>query len=240
MKIQISKRLRLLALLLVACLSYAAPIRIVVLQDKTESANWTRTPQITVADLDPIFDLLKQLSGELAFGLVRDSSNRGLVRVRIGAAPLEPRKPQRAGRSFDDMRSAREYREQHADWERKLVAWKTETEAKIVLFKAAVEPLIKQKADAPATDLWGAVRRADLLLAEPVAGHMTLHAWLLASTDGGHNRGPILNGELRSGARLVIVNAADESGSLASLHPLRFESLLAAIRFLVETESGGH
>jgi hypothetical protein len=229
----------LLVTLLVSVVASAAPVRIVLLQDKTGSSNWTRTPQLTVEDIDPLIDLLKTNGGEIGIGLIRDTSNRGLVRLRIDAAPDEPKIRQRTGRPYDDLRQAREYRVEYAKWEQLFPAWKNDVEGKIAGFKASVAPLLATNADARATDLWGAVQRADLMLSEPAATDISTHSWLLASTDGGHNRGRVLTRRLRSGARLVVINSAGTFGELAALQPLSFENIRASVRYVIQSERGG-
>lgn len=228
---------RMLALFIAACNVFAAPVRVVVLQDKTGSANWTRTPQLTLSDFDRLIDLLKARSGEVAFGLIRDSSNRGLLRLRIDSAPVAPEKPAQTGRVFDDARSVKAYRQANATYHRQLEQWQTATDASITLFKSSMGPLLDQPANARATDVFGAIRRGDLLLAEPQAnGAPAVHAWLIAATDGDHNNGPVMMGKLRSGARLVVINSAGRIGSLKVFAPITFESISSAMRFMIEAE----
>ena len=69
-------------------------VRAVVLQDQTGSVNWTRTPTLCYEDLIPLVNLVRERSGELAFGLIRDSSNRGLLRLAITTPePVELQTP---------------------------------------------------------------------------------------------------------------------------------------------------
>src|ERR1700687_2482706 len=53
-----------------------AAVRIVVFQDKSRSVNQTRTVQITEEDLLFLIDVLRVTSGELAFGVVDDRSDK--------------------------------------------------------------------------------------------------------------------------------------------------------------------
>jgi hypothetical protein len=231
--------LRVTLLGLLATALYAAPVRIVVVQDKTGSANWTRTPQLSVADLDLLIELLRNASGELALGLIRDSSNRGLVRLRIDLPPAQPAKPVPSGRPFNDMRAAKAYRTVFAVYQDDLEKWRTKTEANIAAFKSAAQILLDQKANASATDVWGAVVRADRLLCEPPSpGTPVPDLWLLVASDLYYNTGSARPQELRSGARLIVVNAG-QTASLAPLKPTRFEAIAPAFRYLIDTENGG-
>jgi hypothetical protein len=217
----------------------AAPVRIVVVQDKTGSANWTRTPQLSVTDLDPLIELLKNTSGELALGLIRDSSNRGLLRLRIDLAPTPPAKPVTTGQPFADMRAAKAYRTAFALYQDDLDSWRKRTEANIAAFKSVAQDLLDQKANATATDVWGAVTRADRLLCEPPSpGAPAPHLWLLVASDLYHNAGSARPQELRSGARLIVINAG-QTASFTPLKPLRFEAIAPASRYVIDTENGG-
>ncbi len=245
MATRISAALRLLALLLILLLAalqvVAAPVKVVVIQDKTGSTNWTRTPQLTLEDFDAPISLLKRSSGELAFGLIRDSSNRGLVRLHIDPAPVPPAETARTGHVFVDMRAANAYRAARAQYQQQLAVWQSATEANIALFKRQIQPLLDSAPNARASDVFGAIRRADLLLSEPeAAGKERAHRWILVASDGQHNQGPAMANGLSSGARLVCVNSAGEScGSLERFKPLKMESISSGIRYLIETEMSG-
>lgn len=216
----------------------AAPVRIVVVQDKTGSANWTRTPQITVATLDPLIDLIKITSGELALGLIRDSSNHGLLRLRIDLAPAEPPKPVPTGRPFDDMRASKAYSAALTAHQGKFDAWQRRTESDIAAFKSQAQPLLEGKANANATDVWGAVVRADGLLSEPSpVGMASAHVWLVVASDLYDNTSRAKPQELRSGAHLLVINSG-QTASLAPLKPVRFEAIVPALRYVVDTEKG--
>jgi len=86
------------------------------------------------------------------------------------------------------------------------------------------------------TDIWAALERAELYLQEPVSGFSRPpRRWLLAITDGEHTApGPKRTHTLDAATTLVLVNADGRLGELASLAPQRFESLSAAVRWIVE------
>jgi hypothetical protein len=229
---------RLIAVLLTSITASGAPVRVVLLQDKTGSANWTRTPQLVITDFNPLMDLIKTNSGEIALGLIRDSSNRGLLRLRVDLPPVEPPKPVPTGRPFDDMRATKTYRTASTVYQNDLEAWQKRTESEIAAFKSQAVPLLEQKANAPATDVWGALVRADRLLSEPSPGGApSAHAWLLVASDLYHNAGPARTQGLSIRARLVVINSG-QTASLAPLKPVRFEAIAPALRYVVDTEKG--
>lgn len=65
--------------------------RIVVLQDRTASAEVTRTAFLTMKDLDPALAWLGDAGGgEFGVGVISDDSNRSLARVRVPWRPETP------------------------------------------------------------------------------------------------------------------------------------------------------
>lgn len=212
-------------------------VRVVVLQDQTGSVNWTRTPTVRYEDLVPLVDLVKQCSGEVAFGLIRDSSNRGLIRLVI-ESPVPPELQPPASWSLNPFianreRAAFEQKKQLRDRERQ--AWAATHNPLVEAFRGGVVSLLKTSADARRTDLYGALRRADSFLAEdPRAWHREVYMAAIVISDGldnKHNAVP----EWRSKAQILAVNSEDSIGDLGRLYPpaRRFESIQAAVRDFV-------
>jgi hypothetical protein len=217
----------------------AVPVKIALFQDKSGSTNWSRTPQLTETTVKILIDILKEKSGELAFGLFRDHSNKGLVRLRIDARPAAPPEPEKTGRVYQDARAMNRYRREKAQHDEALERWEKEMEQRVKGFLADVRPLLEQPADARCTSIWEAVIRGDLYLAEDDASWpQPPHEWALYVTDGVHNCGPDRTARLKSGASLVVINGEAQTGNLASLQPKVFESIEAAFRYLSATEGG--
>ena len=132
-----------------------------------------------------------------------------------------------------------QYRNDLVQFQQKLAAWQAETDERIARFKKDVQPLLDQRADAKSTDIWGAVSRADLFLAEDEAAwRRATHRWAVFASDGLHNRGMVKPAPFRSGARILVINSAAQFGSLTALHPEAFESVEAAFRHISATEWG--
>lgn len=217
----------------------ASPVKIVIFQDKSGSTSWTRTPQLTDAALKILIDVVKEKSGELAFGLLRDRSNKGLVRLRIDPRPVTPSEPKKTKHVYQDARAMNRYRREKAQHNEALEQWEDEMEERIKKFLSGVRPLLEQPADARCTSVWEAVIRGDLYLAEDDASWpRPPHKWALYVTDGVHNCGPDRPAALKSGASLIVVNGEAQTGNLASLQPKVFESIEAAFRYLTATEGG--
>ena len=216
-----------------------APVKIVVFQDKSGSTSWSRTPQLNEATFKILIDVVKEKSGELAFGLFRDRSNKGLVRLRIDASPAAPPEPEKTKHVYQDARAMNRYRREKAQHDEALTKWEEETERRIKGFLSEIRPLLEQPADARCTSVWEAVLRGDLYLSEDDASWpQPPHKWALYVTDGVHNCGPDRTAALKSGATLVVANGEAQTGNLASLQPKVFESIEAAFRFLEATEGG--
>lgn len=200
-----------------------APVRIALLLDQTGSTTWTRTPQLRSEDLEPLIELIKRCGGELGLGLIRDQSNRSLVRLRLERPPETPEvvNPLRA------LKARPLYEQRRKQWE-------AESAEEIRRFREAAALLLGQPANARCTDVWGAVLRADLFLAEEdSAWGAELSRWAVLVTDGQHNCGgePV---RMRSQAQVAVVNGSASLGSLAALKSSRFESPQAAFRCVVQ------
>ena len=216
-----------------------SPVKVAFLQDKTGSANWTRTPKPTLDDLQMLIDLLCHAGGELGVGLIRDDSNRSLLRLRIEPPPQDVPTLQKSGRPFADARRMEQYRNDKAVFQLKLAAWQAETDQRIVRFRKDTQPLLNQRSDARSTDVWGAARRADVFLGEDDATwHRPTHRWAVFATDGLHNRRAVKAAVMKSGARIMVINSDAQFGCLAPLHPEPFESIEAAFRHLRAAEGG--
>lgn len=215
------------------------PVEIAIAQDFTISGPHNLVQPLQPAHLDPLFELLQQHGGEIGVGSVEEDSNRSLIRLRIDPAPMCPPPPPKKANPFAQAQSRAEYQEQVATREEFVRMWREATSSAISEFLAAAKPFLAQSADRRSSDVWGAVARLDLFLAEPdTEWGVTPHKYLILNSDGLHTtkRPPVA---LRSGARLVVVNGAGVAGSLASLDPVLFESAEAAIRWIVTTESTG-
>jgi len=204
------------------------PFRVALLVDQTGSANWTRTPQLGSEDLEPLIELVKRCGGELGLGLIRDQSNRSLVRLRLERPP----------EATADANPLRALKTRPLDEQRRQ-QWEAESTEQIRRFREAAALLLGQPANARCTDVWGAVLRADLFLAEEDgAWGAELSRWAVLVTDGQHNCGgaPV---RLRSETRVAVVNGSGSLGGLELLRPLRFESPEAAFRYVAVAGTRG-
>jgi hypothetical protein len=207
------------------------------MQDQTGSTSWTRTPALSYDDLTPLIEVLGECGGELAFGLIRDMSNRSLVRVRLTAHPTEPLAAELPHNRFRAALAKAEQEKNHSKFEAKYDEWLAEMQSRLAEFRAAVEPLLTPGKYADRTDIWGAVTRADAFLAEDDAswGQKT-HCWAVFLSDGEANvKAPFE--QMRSKTKVLIVNGSASLGVFEKLGAIRFESTKAAFEFIVASET---
>lgn len=212
------------------------PVKIACLADKTASTGWTRVQQVTVEDLDPIIDLVCDRGGELAVGLIRDSSNRGLVRLSVPQPPEAPTEPDQHMNPFLLAEVQAAYTKKLRAYQEDLNQQRARVEERLSEFSEQLQQLLEQPADAQRTDVWGAIVRGELFMGEPDdAWKVPPRKYIIAATDGLDNVRQKKVG-LQSGARLLIVNSSASLGDLTVLKPLRFESVSSAVQYLVSYE----
>jgi hypothetical protein len=215
------------------------PVVVAILQDETGSTGWTRTPQLTPDDLEPVFQLIVSTGGEVALGLIRDSSNRGFARLRVGPPPIISPVPDPVGDAFADAGRMEAYRRQHQLEDEAYEEWQDRTGKDVQAFRATAGALLTRPFDARKSDVCGAITRADLMLDESDFVWPTPpHRWLLAVTDGqdnAHQCKPV--SKLASGARVVAVNGDGRVATIDAISPQIFESTKSAVAFIVSTET---
>lgn len=217
---------------------------VALLLDKSRSAPVSLVSQLKVADLEPLIERIRGCGGELAVGAIRDRAATPLVRLYVETPPESPVRD-RVSVVGNPMilaeqrtRAERSYQEQLAAYEPVSRRWASVTDRAIDDFRDRVHAVLEEPTTSPSTNVWAALRQADLFLSEPreergenggrpiPARHV-----LLALTDGIHTAaGPPYR--LQSKAELFIVNSAGEAGVFAGMNPRRFESFSAAVRTL--------
>ncbi|MCI0603396.1 hypothetical protein L0156_10325 [bacterium] len=209
------------------------PLKIVVFQDKTASTGWTRTEQLKYEDIQPLVTLIRKHGGELAVGLVAERSNLSLVRVRTDVPLVKPVEPPKNGNVFDVAQKIGQYRKQLAEYE-KIKAEKEEKEAaREKEFEEQVRKLFSLPASRKRTDIWGALRRADLFLSESdQSWKAPTEKYALFCSDGQDTaHGPKYS--MKSKAKLIIVNGSASLGNMEGIDIIAFESMSAAVQHLL-------
>lgn len=212
-----------------------SPVRIAVFQDKSRSVNETRTIQLTEEDFLFLIGILRITSGELAFGIVDDKSSRPLLRLRIEAAPPRPVE-EVVSNVFERAESDAAYQQELTKYEAKLKEWRDETDANAKAFIAKLKPLLEEKAGAGRTNVYEAIARINLFAGESEASWpVPTHRYAVVNSDcidTVHSK-PV---KISDQVKLVLINGAGSTGVLESAHPLRFESVQAALDFIRANE----
>src|SRR5262249_29496918 len=117
--------------------------------------------------------------------------------------------------------------------------WLNVSQRAIADFKSVVRPMIEGKTRSRRTDVYSALNRADLYLAEPdntLSTGNPQSRYMLVISDGLDNRSrPI--GQMRSQARIILVNGSASIGMMKAFNPERFEGIDAALIRITHEET---
>jgi hypothetical protein len=211
------------------------PVKIALIADKSKSAPGTRTPTLTLDDVESLIQVLASCGGELAVGVIHDRITDPFVRLRLDAQPKRPADSQ----ARNVLRQRREQAAIERAHTEALQLWEDEADSRVEAFSERVVPLVDHPVDADWSPVWDGVVRGDLFLAErehvPVSDARRVLILVSDAIDDvrgapAQRRPPLRT--LRSDAALLIVNGAGSGGSLTALAPELFESFDAARRYV--------
>ena len=219
----------------------AVPV-VALLLDKSRSAPLSLVSPLTIGDLDPLIELLRGCGGELAVGAIRDRAAAPMVRLYIQAPPDPPVRvsvPEVGNPMIlaeQRARAERAYNDRLAAYEPVSRRWAMATDGAIQSFRDRVRAIFEEPPTSPSTNIWAALRQADLFLSETREGRsvnqtpqIPIRHVLVALSDGIQTTaGPAYR--LQSKAELFVVNSAGETGVFAAMNARRFESFSATLR----------
>lgn len=227
----------LLTLVLRSC-SYAQdysdatcqPVKIAVLQDMTGSINDNGIPIIQLGDIEALITILQRCGGELGVGSISENSNKKLARLVVEMPPIEPIAPDKKGNPYKAARLQSEYKDQLTKYKALHAEWAQKSTANIDKFKTTVQKILGGKV-AQRSDIWSAVKRADLFLSEDNSSWQTnIQLYAIFITDGEDNARKKTLTNFNKQTKSIVVPG--NVGVLTILNPLRFESLESALRFI--------
>ncbi|MEM6866765.1 MAG: hypothetical protein AAF528_00075 [Cyanobacteria bacterium P01_C01_bin.121] len=227
----------------------SAPVKAVLVLDQTGSAQKHRI-KFEAENLRPLFNTLIEVGGELAFFLICDEGEQPALRLRIPEPPLikvneadhlDPYvQPETDGNPFHLAEAQAEYAaqlktnqtliEQH----RQILEDHQQTaKAELELFLQDLESFLNEDMVCPTTDLWGAIARADLILAEPTTvWSVSPTKYALFITDGIDTVGqPEVT--FTSELEVILINGSGNTGIFSRLPHSRFESTMSALDHIV-------
>lgn len=213
------------------------PVLFAVFDDKSGSMKSARVTPLAEEDLAALIKTLRITGGELAFGLIGESTDRPLLRLRIPVPPQRPTKRE-VQNAFERAEQDALFQEQLEKYEADMRHWEADVDQRASSFLDAVRPRLQEKATAKRSPINSALTRSELFLNEPVtAWPKAPHRYIILNSDAidTTKSSPI---SLKSGATLLLINGSGSMGLLESLNPLRFESVQAALDHITATEIG--
>lgn len=217
--------------------STAAPLKVVVLQDKSGSVDSTRTPRVTMSQFDALVSAVRERGGGIAFGFIDDESNESFTVMRVDAPRAVPTDPGREGNPFKVAEAVAKYKKELGEFEKNERQRQSAADQQVEAFKARVGSLLEDAGRSGATDVYGGLNRADLYLAEvgdTYSSDAQPQRFMILISDGLDNmRRPV--GALRSRSQIILVNGSANIGVMKDYTPLRFEGIDSA--FLYVTKS---
>lgn len=213
-------------------------LRVALFIDQTGSMEQARVQRVSAEAIAPLLDRLQTSGGELGVGLIRERSDAPLARVFVPPPPAAPiLRPRHASNIFEKAKEQRRQDEERARYTTRQKAWSADATARINAFQESIAPLF-ENTDAPATDIHAALLRADIFVSEPNAFAQSAENVVILVTDGVETVDPQTPAHFSAPAELLLVNGTGSEGQLEALHPIRFEALDAAIRYVLD--GGAH
>jgi hypothetical protein len=210
-----------------------APLLFVAMQDKTGSAEETRTPDIRLDELEPVLRRVTECGGEISLGIIDEQSNSSLARLYVPEPPERPSEPVRSGAPGAVARALKEHRAQLAAYTRTDSLRRAEAGRRAAAFRAEAERLLALPRDAQRSDIWGGISRAAYVLGEPGTWRRDPVRVAAVASDAQDNVGA-LSAPWPQDAELFLINGDPVLEHLQTLKPVRFESFGAAVRFILE------
>lgn len=206
------------------------PIKIAVLQDLTGSIQENDIPVIQMSDVDVLIKMISRCGGELGVGSISENSNRRLTRLVLDAPPAQPPAPSKRGNPYKAARLQTEYKEQMTRYRALHSDWSHNNAAASEQFRKEVAKVLDRK-QAKRSDIWSAVRRADLFFSEnngAWGGELIMYAVFI--TDGVDNAGRKAFRDVNKNVQYIAVPG--QTGVLKDLNLLKFESVPSAFRYI--------
>lgn len=214
-----------------AVASCMTPLRVVAMQDKSDSGNQNRTPQASVADLEPLIAQVIRCGGEIALGTIDEQSNAPLARLYVREPLPRLNEPQFQGTPFEVARARQAYEAGVARSDSGAAERDVDARKRAENFRNQVEKLLSSPNHAQRTDVWGGISRAGYFLGEAGEWQHPPELVAVVISDAIDNAGaPEV--PLPEHTELLLVNGTPSLGALAALRPRRYESIEAAVRHI--------
>ena len=214
-----------------------APLKVGALFDLTTSMTASRLAPPAVADFDPLLKRIETCGGEIGVGLIDEKPGAPLLRYRADPAPVPPQ-PKAEGNAIT---AAIERNNQITAYEERRRNWEQDQgrQTAIADFRLGLEPILARRLDARFSPVWISVQRMAVFMAEPAGlnGQAPLKycLWVTDGEDTTNAAPATLPPDMKG---IAVVNGSGRVGVLGVFRPERFESLSAAIRWMLQQEEG--
>ena len=230
--------------------------RFAVVIDLSLSGLENRTPIPTLADLEPLLDIIQQRGGELAVSFVCSDSTQPLLRVKVDEAPQPDREIFQAGAPpeapdlemlspFDRPAAIAEHQDRVTAYQQDIQGYQDALEqhrsgAKRAMaeFVSSLQDVLPSEPNCQESDINGALRPAQLFLDEPHQFSQAPLSYLLVVSDGLDT----VDKEavhFNDNVHVVLVNGTGTKGVFGGRHHLPFEAVSAAVDYVVDSVNKG-
>lgn len=209
--------------------------RIAIIVDQSKSMRAARAAAATPEDVRACAELVTDTGGDVAFTLIKTSSEDPLVRVHIDSAPIAPVKPNTDDDVLANAEEATRFRRESGAFDGAQRAWRENVAREIDTFVEAAGAKLDMPFSACRSDVLGAIQRVDLFFSEPTpTGVPAPRCVLLMFSDCLEDVHPTGRVVLHGQPLIIVVNGVGAVGVFAATKfaPLRFENKLAAISYL--------
>jgi hypothetical protein len=211
------------------------PLKVGALFDVTTSMTASRITPPAVADFEPLLKRIERCGGEIGVGLIDEKPGAPLLRYRADPAPTPPQ----IKAEGNVISAAIDRNNQMAAYEERRKAWEQDQgrQASMADFRSGLEPILARRLDAQFSPVWISVQRMAVFMAEPGGFNgLTPKKYCLWVTDGEDTTtaGPATLPPDMKG--IAVVNGSGSVGVLGVFHPARFESLSAAVSWVLQQE----
>ena len=210
------------------------PLKFAVAVDKTGSTFSHGVPQCRVADFEPVLKLLQQQGGEFALAVICSTSISPLVRVYIPVPPIAPTvNPKGETNAFRQAMAHDDYEKKLSAYQPRFALWQAQASETIDSVRPTLDSLLSLPVVARKSDVKGAVSRINAYLSEPDDARTRGVRKLALFVTDGEDTGSDSAALMFSNEAEVLVVPGGTAGILASLHPMKFENVGAAVRYVV-------
>jgi hypothetical protein len=207
------------------------PLRVGVAVDKTGSSTPNGVGLVKGENFSSLLELLRLRGGDIGVGLIREDSNKPLLRLRI-----DP--PVREG-SADVPENPYERVEFEAKEKEAAAGRANKIDAQLLEFTEKLQSLLSIPADAKKTDICSAIERVDLFLQEDDKRWGNIDRYAVFVTDGIDNVSAKPCTKMASNTTALLVRGVGGDGVFKGWEILTFEGLDAAFSWIESSQRGG-